>query len=178
MMKKINAIWGNLFHSGRDVRHNVFETLKNVPIFRGLKNSYVKEIERIIHHRYFKPHEIIFWEGEPGVGMYIVQEGEIAIYHGRDTKNEEELARLSEGDFFGEMALLNEEPRSATAISLTNSHIIGIFRPDLFNLFELKPQFGVKVLMRLADMLAIRLRKTNEELQELKIKLIRKEVLL
>jgi len=177
-MNRLNNLWGNIFQNLSLEQQSVIETLKNVPIFRELKNSEIKEIERIIHHRYFKPQEVIFWEGEPGVGMYIIQSGEIGIYQGRGTEQEEALVSLKEGDFFGEMALLNEEPRSATAVSLTNSHIIGLFRPDLFGLFERKPEFGVKVLLKLADMLAVRLRKTNEELQELKLKFTKKEVLL
>lgn len=177
-MPRLNNFWGNIFHDSEDENKNVIEILKNVPIFRELKNSEFKELERIIHHRFFKPQEVIFWEGEPGVGMYVIQNGEIGIYKGRDTNNEEELARLKDGDFFGEIALLSEEPRSATTVSLSNSHIIGLFRPDLLGLFERKPDFGVKVLRKLAIMVGTRLRKTNEELQELKLKLNKKEVIL
>ena len=177
-MKKTDNVWGNVFHENDVDKRSVIDTLKNVPIFRELKNSEIREIERIIHHRHFKPKEIIFWEGEPGVGMYIIQNGDVGIYRGRDTANEEELTRMRNGDFFGEMALLNEEPRSATAVSLTNCHIIGLFRPDLFGLFERKPAFGVKVLLKLSDMIAKRLRRTNEELQELKLKFNKKEVIL
>lgn len=177
-MKQPDNMWGNIFQEEDIEQRSVIETLKNVPIFRELKNNDIREIERIIHHRQFKPQEVIFWEGEPGVGMYIIQNGEVGIFQGRDTENEEELARLKNGDFFGEMALLNEEPRSATAVSLSNCHIIGLFRPDLFGLIERKPQFGVKVLLKLSDMMAKRLRVTNEELQELKLKYNKKEVIL
>lgn len=177
-MKQSDNMWGNIFQDADIEQRSVIETLKNVPIFRELKNNDIREIERIIHHRQFKPQEVIFWEGEPGVGMYIIQNGEVGIFQGRDTENEEELARLKNGDFFGEMALLNEEPRSATAVSLSNCHIIGLFRPDLFGLIERKPQFGVKVLLKLSDMMAKRLRVTNEELQELKLKYNKKEVIL
>ena len=171
-------MWGNIFKNTSANHKSVIDILKKVPIFWELKNSELKDIEQIIHHRHFKPNEIIFWEGEPGVGMYIIQDGEVAIYHGKDTENEEEMVRLKNGDFFGEMALLNEEPRSGTAVSKANSHIIGLYRPDLFGLFERKPNFGVKVLIKLADMMATRLRNTNEELQELKLKFNKKEVLL
>ena len=177
-MAKLNSLWGNIFRELDIQEQTVIETLKNVPIFRELKMNEIREIERIIHHRYFKPKEVIFWEGEPGVGMYIIQSGDIGIYQGHDSDREEELASLHPGDFFGEMALLNEEPRSATAVSLNNSHIIGLFRPDLFGLFERKPGFGVKVLLKLADMLATRLRKTDDELHELKLQFSKKEVLL
>ncbi|MBN1348255.1 cyclic nucleotide-binding domain-containing protein [candidate division KSB1 bacterium] len=177
-MAKINGLWGNIFHAHEEAGIDILQTLKGVPIFRELKSSEIREFERIIHHRYYKANETIFWEGEPGVGMYIIQHGDVGIFRGKDTNAQEELARLSDGDFFGDMALLNEAPRSATAISLTESHILGLFRPDLFGLIERHPRLGNKVLVKLADMIARRLRQTNEELQEIRIKMNKKEILL
>jgi len=103
-MKKINSIWGNIFHKKDEPEVDVLSTLKGVPIFRELKTSEINEFERIVHHRYYKANETIFWEGEPGVGMYIIQNGEVGIFRGKDTDAEEKLARLTNGDFFGYMA--------------------------------------------------------------------------
>lgn len=172
-MKKTNSLWGNIFRKS-DAETDVISTLKGVPIFHELANRELKEIENIIHQRHFKANETIFYEGEPGVGMYIIQRGEVGIYSGKGTDSQKELAHLSSGDFFGDMALLNEEPRSATAVSLTDSHIFGLYRPDLFDLFERKPDLAFKVLTKLADMIALRLRRANEELQELKSKASKK----
>jgi len=80
--------------------------------------------------------------------------------------NEEpqKVAELAEGDFFGEMALLDESPRSAAAIAMETSQIIGFYRPDLMNLLKTKPALGSKILLSLSEVLVTRLRATNEDL--------------
>jgi CRP/FNR family cyclic AMP-dependent transcriptional regulator len=166
-MKKIDLIWGNIFKNKSDQNQNIRQFLKNIPLFAQLRKRELRDIEHLIHCRQYKSSEVIFWQNEPGVGMYIVQSGEVGIFQDYDTPEQKELARLSQGDFFGEMALLEDDNRSATAVALSESHLLGVFHPDLFDLFERKPELGVKVLVTLATMLAQRLRKTNLELQQL-----------
>ncbi len=72
------------------------------------------------------------------------------------------IGELKEGDFFGEMALLDEYPRSAEAMAIERTETFGIFRPDLFNLIEGNPKLGTKILLRLSQILANRLRETTE----------------
>jgi len=166
-MKKIDLIWGNIFKNKSDQNQNIRQFLKNTPLFAQLRKREFKNIEHLIHHRQYKSSEVIFWQGEPGVGMYIVQSGEVGIFEDYDTAEQKQLACLSQGDFFGEMALLEDDNRSATAVALSESHLLGVFHPDLFDLFERKPELGIKVLVTLANMLALRLRKANLELQQL-----------
>jgi len=167
MIKKIDFIWGNIFKNKSDQNHNIHLFLKNIPLFAQLHKRELRDIEHLIHQRQYKNAEVIFWQNEPGVGMYIVQSGEVGIFQDYDTPEQKQLARLGQGDFFGEMALLEDDNRSATAVALSECNLIGIFHPDLFDLFERKPELGVKVLSKLANMLAQRLRKTNLELQQL-----------
>jgi len=166
-MKKIDLLWGNIFKSKSDQQQNIRQFLKSIPIFAQLRKRELRDIEHLIHHRQYKSSEVIFWQNEPGVGMYIVQSGQVGIFQNYDTPDKKELARLDQGDFFGEMALLEDDNRSATAVALSESHLLGVFHPDLFDLFERKPELGVKVLVTLANMLAQRLRRTNLELQQL-----------
>lgn len=166
-MKKIDLIWGNIFKNKSDQNQNIRQFLKNTTLFAQLRKREFKNIEHLIHHRQYKSSEVIFWQGEPGVGMYIVQSGEVGIFEDYDTAEQKQLACLSQGDFFGEMALLEDDNRSATAVALSESHLLGVFHPDLFDLFERKPELGIKVLVTLANMLALRLRKANLELQQL-----------
>lgn len=166
-MKKIDLIWGNIFKSKSDQNQNIRQFLKNIPLFSQLRKRELRDIENLIHRRQYKSSEVIFWQGEPGVGMYIVQSGEVGIFQDYGTPEQKQLACLGQGDFFGEMALLEDDDRSATAVALPESHLLGVFHPDLFDLFERKPELGVKVLVILANMLAQRLRKTNLELQQL-----------
>lgn len=160
-----DALWGNIFKKDVSQKETAISVLKRVPLFQGLKKSDLHEFEKIIHLRRFKADETIFWEGEPGVGMYIVQEGLVAIYK-KSTENErEELARLSRGEFFGELALLDDSPRSATAAALEDSQILGLFHPDLMSLIDRKPRLGNQFLFQLALLIGERLKHTNEELQ-------------
>ena len=166
-MNKTDSVWGNIFKAKNGERQTLLQQLKHIPLFAELSKGELKEIERLIHLRRYKNNEVIFWEDEPGVGMYIVHQGEVGIYKAYGTAEQRQLAHLQTGDFFGEMALLEDESRSATAVALTDSHLLGLFHPDMFDLFTRKPQLGIKLLAALAGMLAKRLRKTNLDLWEL-----------
>ncbi len=163
-MSQIDSLWGNLFKEKNKVHRGIDSLLNQIPLFSNLRKTELRAIECLIHHREYKNDEVIFWEDEPGVCMYIVQNGEVGIFKDYAKTGQRELARLEPGDFFGEMALLEDDCRSATAISLGETHLFGLNHPDLFNLFNRKPQLGVKMLSSLANILARRLRKTNRDL--------------
>ena len=162
-----DAVWGNIFKKKTSEEETTMAILKRVPLFKNMKNSSLREFEKLLHRRTYKADEAIFWEGEPGVGMYIVQEGTVAIYKGSSENEREELAKLAHGEFFGELALLDESPRSATATALEDSTILGLFRPDLLELIDRKPRLGNKFLFNLSLLIGERLKHTNEELQTL-----------
>ncbi|HGY54532.1 MAG TPA: cyclic nucleotide-binding domain-containing protein [Caldithrix abyssi] len=163
-----DTVWSNIFKKKEVKQEGIFHVLKRVPIFRNLNNRELRMIERILHKRTYVKDEIIFNEGEPGVGMYIIESGRVHITLGKEKKL---LAVLSDGDFFGEMALLLETPRTATAVAQTPLRMLGFFQPDLFNLLETHPRIGNKVILHLAQMIAERLRHTSLENSELKKKL-------
>ncbi len=162
-----DAVWGNVFKKKASEEETTMAILRRVPVFKNMKKSSLKEFEKLLHRRTYKADETIFWEGEPGVGMYIVEEGTVAIYKGTSENEREELAKLSRGEFFGELALLDESPRSATAVALEESKILGLFRPDLLELIDRKPRLGNKLLFNLSLLIGERLKHTNEELQTL-----------
>ncbi len=138
--------------------------LANVRIFSDLSWQEIKTIEQSIHVRQYAPNEPIFKQGDPGSGMYIIVHGSVAIYLEMVNEEPQKVAELAEGDFFGEMALLDESPRSAAAIAMETSQIIGFYRPDLMNLLKTKPALGSKILLSLSEVLVTRLRATNEDL--------------
>lgn len=164
----MDFVWSNIFKNRGDYKDDTLELLRKVPIFSELKDRELREFLRISHIRSFGKKETIFWEGEPGVGMYIIQGGRVQI----TKKCEIEaggtlLAELGDGDFFGELALLDDSPRSACAFAAEETKVIGIFRPDLMSLFNRKPNLGISVLFKLADMIGYRLKATNQELKRL-----------
>ncbi len=168
-----NAIWKNIF-SERVVREGSLEQiLSKVPAFGGLSARELKEVAAIVHKREYRAGEPVFAQGDPGLGMYIIQEGEVSITLTGKEEEERELAVLAEGDFFGELALIDESPRSANARCKSDCILIGFFRPDLFELIEKKNQLGIKIIFKLAEIVSQRLRKTDKELSKVKTQLER-----
>jgi len=164
-----SPIWENIFKGwNKEKESDTVLTLKQIPIFADLTEKEFTQIEKIIHKRNYKPKEFIFKESAPGVGMYIIMKGSVDIVLNSSTEDETILATMKEGNFFGELTLLDEKPRSAAAVSRENSVILGFFRPDLLDLLKRKPSFGIKILLNLASIIGDRLRDTNETLEKMR----------
>ncbi|WP_457565424.1 cyclic nucleotide-binding domain-containing protein [Caldithrix abyssi] len=163
-----DSVWTNIFRKKEGEKEDILSVLKRIPLFQDLSKKELRQLERILHQRTYRAGEVVFNEGDPGVGMYIIEEGEVRITLGRDQRV---LAVLSKGDFFGEMALLLEAPRTASAIASKPSILYGFFQPDLFSILETYPRTGNKILLRLSQMIAERLRRSNIENRELREKL-------
>lgn len=163
-----DPLWSNIFQRKKSEEENIYTILKKVPLFADLEMKELKAVEHILHRRTYEKDELIFKEGEPGLGMYLIESGSVRIILGEKQKL---LAILSRGDFFGEMALLLEAPRTAGAVASASTNLIGFFQPDLMNLLETNPKTGNKVLIRLAQMIAERLKQTSLENQHLRLKL-------
>lgn len=164
---KTDTYWGNIFRKDPSAEEELLSILARNPFFEDLSKRELKKIERIVHRRRYMPGEEIFPENQPGVGMYIIKSGSVDILMGLEDGDTRTLAHLEEGDFTGEMTLLDEAPRSASAVACEETEIIGFFRPDMFGLIERDPRLGLKIVLRLAHMMAERLRYTNRELREL-----------
>jgi CRP-like cAMP-binding protein len=139
------------------------DTLKHIPIFAELSRRELAAVERILHRREFHAGEIIFRQDEPGLGMYIIESGKVTIKTDDDADT---VTELSDGEFFGELPLLDGGTRSATALAVTPCRIYGFFQPDLFALIERNPRLGVKLVMSLAAIIGMRLRAANERVQD------------
>ncbi|MCU0411080.1 MAG: cyclic nucleotide-binding domain-containing protein [Bacteroidetes bacterium] len=162
------AVWKNIFSQRVAREGSVEEILTKVPAFADLSARELKEVAAIIHRREYRSGEPVFYQGDPGLGMYIIQDGEVSIQIATKEGERRELIVLTDGDFFGELALLDESPRSADAFCKTDCLLLGFFRPDLFELIERKQELGIKILLKLAEIVAERLRKTDKELSKIK----------
>ena len=159
-----DSFWGNIF-KGRNNENGITGILRKIPIFEELSKKELAAVERILHRREYKPDEVIFYQGDSGVGMYIIENGKVEIIV---EPTHQVLAELSDGEFFGEMALLSEAPRSATARSKTSTSILFFSQSDLFNLIGREIKCGMKIIKRLAQILGERLRMSNDQCQALK----------
>jgi CRP/FNR family transcriptional regulator, cyclic AMP receptor protein len=138
--------------------------LKTVPFFDELSHRQLKNVSGIMFERSYEAGELIFEEGQPGAALFLILEGRVAIERCRED-NTLPLATLEEGAFFGEMALLNEAPRSADARALEQTSALALYRNDLSDLVQRDPQGACQVYRALASMISDRLRLTNELVQ-------------
>ncbi len=160
-----HEMWAYLFRKKRDSEDSLGVTLRKVPLFMDADNGELRLIKRILHRRTYQPGEIIFQEGEAGWGMYIVESGQVRI-SGINRKNQEvEYANIRENEFFGEFALIHSDPRTATAVALEPSVLLGFFKSDLQELIEKQPKLGCKILMQLSQVLGRRLDVMNDKLK-------------
>ena len=164
-MKRFSTIWGNVFSRDSNDK-SILAVLTRIPVFNGLNRSELRLIEKIVYLRTYHEDEIIFVEGEPGAGMYIIESGNVRICLGPHTDEEHEIARLSSGDFFGELALIDDHPRSATALAISATRLVGFFRSDLISIINRSPRIGVKIQANILKILVKRLRITDQKLNE------------
>lgn len=160
----MDSFWGNIFKR-KDRPTTIRDLLKAIPLFAKLSRSELEILETILHERNYQAKERIFRQGDPGVGMYIISSGSVVI---SDENSGEILAELHKGDFFGDIALLNEIPRSATAKATTTTTLFGLFHPDFLDLVAREPRLGSKVLLALAEAAGQRLIRSNEEVVALR----------
>lgn len=161
-----NPVWSYIFGLPKE-KHALIELIKSLPVFKGLSMRELVMIERIIHQRKYSDGEIIFGENTPGAGMYIVKEGEVVIKKNTYNDREIELAVIGEQSFFGEMALIDEVPRSASAEARKDTVLLAFCKPDLENLKERNPKIALTVTTNIAQLVCRRLVKANENLEKL-----------
>jgi len=165
-----DPFWSNIFRRRDREETDIYEILKKIPIFQDLSRREIVKIESILHRRNLSADEAIVKEGDPGVGMYIIVSGTVQILQVGEGGGQLQLATLTIGDFFGEQALLDDSPRTASAYASETCRIIGFFRPDLLELIESNPRLGLKIVMRLSQMISVRLRHTNRLLKETRLR--------
>lgn len=138
--------------------------LKTVPFFDRLSNRQLKSVSDIMFERKYDANESIFEEGQPGAALFLILDGKVAVEIFRETSTTR-LAVLEKGAFFGEMALLDDTPRSATARALERTRTLALYRNDLRGLVHRDAKTACRIYRSLAGMIADRLRLTNELVQ-------------
>jgi CRP-like cAMP-binding protein len=135
--------------------------LTKSPLFRNLDETERAQILIIGRTRGCKTGEVLFREGDAGDGLYIVVKGSVRISK-QSATGEEALAVLEPSAFFGEMALIDFAARAADAIANEDSELFFIPLQELRSLIEAQHGIALKILYALCEVLAQRLRETNE----------------
>jgi CRP-like cAMP-binding protein len=139
------------------------EALARCPLFARADARILESLANSLRRRRFRRNEVIFHQGDPGDSLHVVASGAVKIVLPSAEGEEAIIATLRPGDFFGELALLDGAPRSATATALEQSETLVLPRPVFVDLLDTLP--GLRDAL-LAD-LAKELRRLTGHVEEL-----------
>jgi CRP/FNR family transcriptional regulator, cyclic AMP receptor protein len=128
--------------------------LKSIDLFRALPSEELAQIAEIAEEQPMAAGDLVFGEGEPGDALYLIVEGKVKVH-----KGQKELTRLGLGDVFGEMAVLDSEPRSASVTTLEEAVMLKIARDDFRDILVERPEIAMGVM----KVLTRRLRETSRK---------------
>lgn len=160
-------LWADFFRGRKGNRNDhLCEALKENVLFSTLSGSELKYLSQLVYERFYEKNEPVFRQGDRGFGLYVVLKGQIAI-RSRVGRGEVQVALLEAGSFFGELSLIEEDNiRSATAVPLAPTALVGFFKADLMEILQRRPQMGVKILLQLSMVLGKRLMETTGRIPE------------
>ncbi len=142
----------------------VIDYLKNNLFFEGLTDQDLDQVSEACLLEEFSKEERIFSEGEPGDKFYIIVSGGVRIEKEIPKAGPETLRVLSPGEGFGEMALVEEMPRSASAIADEDSRLVSIEKSDLDRLFGENHSIALKMLTAFCKTMSSRLRVSSDRM--------------
>ncbi|MGH2516878.1 MAG: Crp/Fnr family transcriptional regulator [Ktedonobacterales bacterium] len=139
------------------------KTLAQVAIFAGLDADGLHELASAARRRTFRGGEVIFHRDDPGQVLYVIRTGKVKIYITSPDGQEVSLAVFGPGDYFGELALLDGQPRSASAVAIEPAETYALQRTDFINAVMHHPRIAVQVM----NVLSRRLRQTDAMIEDL-----------
>ncbi len=149
--------------------------LRRIFLFQDLEDGELEQVLSRTRPREFPAGLVIIQEGDPGDSLFIMVSGEVEITKrltlvlDEDTPKERVMIRLKaeDGVYFGEMSLLESDPRSATVTALSDCRLLELYQKDFLELVRNDPAMGLKLLLRLAELLSRYLRKANQDVVKL-----------
>ncbi|NHZ43350.1 MULTISPECIES: cyclic nucleotide-binding domain-containing protein [Massilia] len=131
--------------------------LKSSVLFNSLTPLELKIVDGLMHERRYLLDEIVFDQGEEGQALYLVTSGKVAISRAQGSAFMV-VSELGPGSVFGDMALLDDSPRTAQARAMENCELAVFFRADFLGLMETDAVIGYKISLTLARLVGQRLR--------------------
>lgn len=137
--------------------------LRNVPLFAGLENEEIEKLAAVASVRTFAKHAVVIREGEQADSIYLINSGKVKVLISDTEGHEVILSILGPGDYFGEMSLIDSQPRSATVVSMEPVHFAVITKADFERCLVHNPKIVSHILVELAK----RLRSANRKIEGL-----------
>jgi len=136
------------------------DVLRRVPLFNDLAEPELARFADVTREREYPRNSVILFEDDPGDALYIVSTGQVKVVLIGEDGREVILSVLGDGDFFGEMSLIDDEPRSAHVIAMKDSQLLVLRRDDFQARLEENPRIALKLLRVLVE----RLRRADEKI--------------
>lgn len=143
-----------LLHSDDDT---ILEMLQNTPLWSGLTKQDLKLVAKLSKERKFETGQPIVSKGDTGIGFYLILEGAVEVRSNRKT-----LSKLGPGQFFGEMSILDNQPRSADVVTVEPSRVLFLSAWSFKTLISDNPKIALKMLQEFVR----RLRNTDKTLSD------------
>ncbi len=143
------------------------EFLSTVEIFSLLGPEEISSIAGLFSSHEINEGEVLFREGEDGNELFIVKSGTVASSIRLPDGGERQVGQFKAGNFFGEMSIFENAPRSATCRSLEKSVLLGLQEKDFYRIIEEYPDIATKIMYRMLNITAQRLRDTGEFLSDM-----------
>lgn len=131
-------------------------TLAETPVFESVPRRALRALAEAVHTRTFHREEFLYYEGDPGLGLYVVQSGRVRLLAEGESGEWGELRESGPGEVFGDLSLLGDFLRMETAQAATETRVLGFFRPDLKTMRRRHPHAAAAVVEALARHLARR----------------------
>ena len=139
------------------------ELLKRVPLFEGLSEDELQAISNVAVLRVFPKDRVVIMAEEEGDSLFVIHSGQVKVSIVSEDGREVILSILGKGNFFGEMSLLDGNPRSANVTTMEETQLLMVRRADFLHFIQNSPQTAIKLLA----VLAVRLRKTDRKIEGL-----------
>ncbi len=170
----ITAIFTEVIGDEKDAAEELrqrMETMRNAPLFKYLSYRELVNLMNLTWVRSISDGEVIIEEGVPGDELFLLVTGEARV-----RKGQQEIARLPQGSHFGEMALFDNAPRSASIDAVGATRLLVLGRKQFYNYIRKDTAAGIKLLWSFLQILTLRLRTTDERLKEVQEELCYQEV--
>ncbi|MBI3970790.1 MAG: Crp/Fnr family transcriptional regulator [Chloroflexi bacterium] len=148
---------------GRDAeRAMVARALRRVPLFESLSDGQIDELTRVARRQRFDRDQIVFYQGDCGDTFYVVLAGQVKVSVSSPDGQEAILVILDDGESFGELALLDDQPRSATIEATRPTEVLALRKSDFHRLLGQHPEISIALLRVMTK----RLRDTDQLVQD------------
>jgi CRP/FNR family transcriptional regulator, cyclic AMP receptor protein len=127
------------------------DILKNNELFKGLQESDIKVVAELTTKKIVQKNTIVISEGDTSSSMYLIKQGKVNVTLTNDEGKEMILSTLQQGDNFGELSLLDDDPRSANVIALEKCEFIVLHKSDFYQLLSQHPAIAISVIKYLCQ---------------------------